>query len=63
MMSARVVEILVALNGPDSIIRMFAEIGRGKRFDQAFETVYGVSYESAKPIIARIVADQFANGR
>lgn len=63
MMSARVVEILVALKGPDSMISMFDEIGQGRRFDQAFEKVYGISYEAAKPIIARIVADQFANGR
>jgi hypothetical protein len=63
MMSARVVEILVALKGPDSMINMFDEIGQGRRFDQAFEKVYGISYESAKPIIARIVAEQFANGR
>lgn len=63
MMSARVVEILVSLKGPDSMISMFDEIGLGRRFDQAFEKVYGISYESAKPIIARIVADQFANGR
>jgi len=62
-MSARVVEVLVALKGPDSMISMFAAIGEGKRFDQAFETVYGISYETAKPIIASIVADQFANGR
>jgi hypothetical protein len=62
-MSARVVEILVALKGPDSIISMFAAIGQGKRFDLAFESVYGISYESAKPIIARILVDQFSNGR
>lgn len=62
-MSARVVEILVALKGPDSMISVFDEIGKGRRFDEAFETVYGINYESAKPIIARIVADQFANGR
>jgi hypothetical protein len=62
-MSARVAEVLVALKGPDSMIRMFAAIGEGKRFDQAFEAVYGIGYELAKPIIARILADQFANGR
>lgn len=62
-MSARVVEILVALKGPDSFIEMFRAIGQGRAFDKAFESVYGIPYEEAKPIIARIVADQFANGR
>ena len=62
-MSARTVEILVALKGPDSIVRLIEVMASGNTFDKAFETVYGISYESAKPIIAKILVDQFENGR
>jgi len=62
-MSARTVEILVALKGPESLIALMENMATGKTFEQAFEFVYGISYETAKPIIASIVADQFANGR
>jgi len=62
-MSARTIEILVALKGPGSVISLMEYMASGKTFEQAFEFIYGIGYESAKPIIARILADQFANGR
>lgn len=62
-MSARTIEILVALKGPGSIIGFIEYMATGKTFEEAFQHIYGISYETAKPIIARIVADQFANGR
>jgi hypothetical protein len=62
-MSARTVEILVALKGPDSLIRMVEVMASGKKFDEAFQIVYEINYDQARSIIARIIADQFANGR
>ena len=62
-MSARTVEILVALKGPGSLVSFIEFMATGKTFEEAFQHVYGISYESAKPIIARIIVDQFANGR
>jgi hypothetical protein len=62
-MSARTVEILVSLKGPDSLIRMVEVMASGKKFDEAFQIVYEISYDQARSIIARIIADQFANGR
>ena len=59
-MSARIIEILVALKGPESIIRLVEVMSTQKTFDRAFEEVYGVSYELAKPKIAKIVAEQFS---
>jgi hypothetical protein len=35
----------------------------GKKFDEAFQTVYEINYDEARVIISRIIADQFANGR
>ena len=62
-MSARTIEILVALKGPASLINFIEYMATEKTFDQAFEFTYGISYEAAKPIIARIIVDQFENGR
>jgi hypothetical protein len=62
-MSARTIEILVALKGPGSLINFIEYMATEKTFDQAFEFTYGISYEAAKPIIARIIVDQFENGR
>jgi hypothetical protein len=62
-MSARIVEILVALKGPDSLIELYEYMATGKTFEQAFEHIYGISYEAAKPIITSIVVDQIAAGK
>jgi len=59
-MSARIIEILVALKGPDSLTEIYEYMGTGKTFEQAFEHIYGISYESAKPIITSIMVDQIA---
>lgn len=62
-MSARIIEILVALKGPDSLNELYEYMASGKTFEQAFENIYGISYESAKPIITNILVDQIADGR
>jgi hypothetical protein len=62
-MSARLMEILVALKGPDSLIAIYEYMATEKTFEQAFAAVYGISYEEAKPILAQIVADQIAAGK
>ena len=62
-MSARTIEILAALKGPGSLVSFIEFMATGKTFEEAFQHVYGISYESAKPIIARIIVDQFASGR
>jgi len=62
-MSARIIEILVALKGPDSLIEVYEYIATGKTFEQAFEHIYGISYEAAKPIITSIMVDQIVAGK
>jgi hypothetical protein len=62
-MSARTVEILVALKGPESVNKLIEYMASGNTFEKAFEYIYGINYELAKPIIAKIIVDQFENGR
>ena len=52
------VEILVALKGPDSTMEMWRLAQTGKGFAAAFETVYGISFEKAVPIMSKAIALQ-----
>lgn len=54
--SARIIEVLVALNGPESIVDLMQKMSQRVTFDQAFEQVYGLPYADAIPIISKIVA-------
>ena len=59
--SSRIIEILVALKGPNSIIKIYEEMAQNRTFEVAFERIYGIAYESATPIITKILTDQYAN--
>ena len=62
-MSARLVEVLVALKGPESLVNLNEYMATGKTFEQGFEKIYGISYETAKPLLAKIVYEQIAAGK
>lgn len=51
----RIAEIFVALKGPGAIMDLYVEQGRGNSFEQAFETIFGIKWEVAVPIIAKVV--------
>lgn len=59
--SARIIEILVALKGPKSLIDLYDQMAQRRTFEVAFERVYGIPYAEATPIITRILVDQFEN--
>jgi hypothetical protein len=61
--SHRVIEVLAALKGSNSIIDLYSYMAQNHTFEQAFQHIYGISYSSAIPILAKIVSDQFANNR
>ena len=61
--SQRVIEVLVAIKGHKSLTDLYAYMAQDHTFEQGFQYIYGVSYESAIPLLAKIVADQFANNR
>lgn len=50
-----VVEALVAVSGPDSIIAMYEEMSRRIDFNSAFKKVYGIEWKEAIPIVAAAI--------
>ena len=61
--SNRVIEILVALKGYQSLADVYKYQAQDHTFEEAFEHVYGIPYSQAVPVIAKIVADEFSNNR
>jgi hypothetical protein len=58
VMGAMFVEALVAIKGPESTMEVWKVTGNGLKFPQAFEKVYGISFEKALPIISKAIALQ-----
>ena len=56
VMGAMFVEALVAIKGPESTMEVWKLAGTGLKFSQAFEKVYGISFEKALPIISKAIA-------
>ncbi len=50
------VEVLSAIGGIESSMKIYDLAGAGQSFDQAFNNVYGISWNDAKPILAEVVA-------
>jgi hypothetical protein len=60
-LGAMLVEILVAIKGPDSAMQVFRESVNGGGFESAFQRIYGSSFQSVLPIISRTIALQLGN--
>lgn len=54
-LSSHVIEALVALKGPDTLIDFYEQMGKKLTFDQAFMATYGVEWSYALPILAKTV--------
>jgi hypothetical protein len=57
-LGGKFVEILTALKGPNSTMRMWQLASEGKSFEQAFETVYEIPFSKALPIMSKAIALQ-----
>jgi hypothetical protein len=55
-LGAMFVETLAAIKGPTSSMEVWKVMGTGLKFSEAFEKVYGISYEKALPIISKAIA-------
>ena len=57
-LGAMLVETLTALKGPGSTMEIWKLMGTGQNFNQAFENIYGISFDKALPIISKAIALQ-----
>ena len=60
-LGAMLVEILVAIKGPDSVMQVFSQSVNGDGFESAFQKIYGSSFQSVLPTISRTIALQLGN--
>ena len=52
---SHVIEILVAIKGSDVLIDMYAEMGKGTSFNDAFQGLFGIAWKDAIPVLAKSV--------
>jgi hypothetical protein len=50
------IEVLTAIKGPASTMELWKQCGSGLNFSEAFEKVYGISFDKALPIISKAIA-------
>jgi hypothetical protein len=58
----RIVEALVAVKGPESLVDLYTKMSSRIGFESAFSEVYGISYEDVVPILAKVISANFASG-
>ena len=51
----RVVEILVAAGGIESLMNVYIDMAKGNTFLQSFNNVYGIKWTEAKVVMSRIL--------
>jgi hypothetical protein len=57
---ALIVESLTAIGGAQSTMALLTTMSTGANFNQAFQIVYGISWDEAAPILAQVVATEYA---
>ena len=50
-----VIESLVALKGPEIMLDMYAEMGKGLSFDQSFKNIFQIEWSTAIPVLAKTI--------
>jgi hypothetical protein len=61
-LGARIMEILVALKGPDSALEIFNLMSQKSGFEAGFKGAFGIEYEEAVPVIAKTLAANWSSG-
>jgi hypothetical protein len=54
-LGSHVVEIFVSMRGPDILIDMYAEMGKGLTFDEAFKVFFGIAWKDAISTVAKSI--------
>jgi hypothetical protein len=62
-LGSHVIEILVALKGPEVLVDMYAEMGNRLSFDDAFKKIFNVTWTEAIPEISRTLHANLLSSR
>jgi hypothetical protein len=54
------VEALASIKGIESTMQVVVGVSQGLTFNQSFEKVYGISWNQAAPILAKVVSHEFS---
>lgn len=55
-------EMLTVIKGPDAMLNMYTNIGKGASFPEAFKTEFGISWAEAVPYLSRAIAAELKQG-
>lgn len=55
-------EILASLKGPDFIMKLYEDVGRGQTFVDAFKQEFGIAWSDACPLIASAISSELSRG-
>jgi hypothetical protein len=56
------VEALASIKGIESTMQVVVGVSQGLTFNQSFEKVYGISWNDAAPILAKVISAQYSKG-
>lgn len=56
---SKVMEALVVLKGVDSILEFYNLGAKGQSFESAFQSIYGISWAEAKPILSQAISNHY----
>jgi hypothetical protein len=56
---SKVAEALVVLKGVDSILEFYQLGAKGQSFETAFQSIYGITWAEAKPILAQAISNHY----
>ena len=50
-----VVEVLIAIRGPASVIDLYTDFAKVGDFDESFKNIYGITWSEAEPLVAQSI--------
>ena len=61
IMGTILTEIFVAIKGPSVMLDIHDQMSKKNSFTDAFQNIFGISWESAKPELVKVIYDRYVN--
>jgi hypothetical protein len=59
LMGSHLSEIFTAIKGPSVLLDFHEQMSRKVTFTDAFQNIFGISWQSAQPEIAKVIYDRY----